>query len=50
MTPAYCCICEVPTNRPGLCQYCRSFPVLVAAWAEGQARIADPERKPERPT
>jgi len=46
-----CCICEGATDRPPgeLCAVCASYPVLAAAFAEGQARIADPERKPERP-
>lgn len=46
-----CCTCERPTERPGeQCAECASFPVLAAAFAEGRARLADPERQPERPT
>lgn len=44
------CICERSMDRAGiLCADCASHPVLVAAFAEGLARLADPERKPERP-
>lgn len=44
------CICDREMDRAGvLCAYCSPHRQLVEAFAEGLARLADPERKPERP-
>jgi len=38
-----CPTCELSVDELGQCEVCRSFPVLVAAFAEGEARLVAAE-------
>ncbi len=44
LVPLYCRCCEaqaVSLSELGLCPICRSAPKLVAAYAEGEVRLAE---------